>query len=119
MLKKITPANFQMLVLRESKPLHKAKKTPAHIADVSTLYFPCGEFFFKNKYGRIYRYRKILKRNAIIFYLKFILWCHVLFDYLCFKRNSFFESNTILNAGLKQICILIRLEVVLIRVHTY
>ena len=112
MLKKITPANFQMLVLRESKPLHKAKKTPAHIADVSTLLFPCAMFStFEN--------RKILKRNAIILYLKFILWCHVLFDYLCFKRNSFFESNTILNAGLKQICILIRLEVVLIRVHTY
>ena len=27
----------------------------------------------------------------------------VLFDYLYFKSNSFFESNTILNAGLKKL----------------
>jgi len=58
--KKITQANFQMLVPNgPTKNLcNKAKKTPAHIADVSTLYFPCCKFFFKNKYGRIYRYRK-------------------------------------------------------------
>jgi len=59
---KITQANFQILVSKgpTKNPHHKAKKTPAHTADVSTLYFPCGKFFFKNKYGRIYRYRKIL-----------------------------------------------------------
>ena len=47
---------------------NKAKKTPAHIADVSTSLFLL-HILFKNKYGRIYRYRKNLKRNAILLYI--------------------------------------------------